>query len=77
MPEHSPTSWEAELEELRRRTELAHAMGGADISFFVGLPVAGILYWVFAQSIDVDAETRVAEQEAAEVERLAQAHDRP
>jgi len=56
---------------------VAHAMGGADISFFVGLPVAGILYWVFARSIDVAAETRVAEQEAAEVERLAQAHDRP
>ena len=56
---------------------VAHAMGGADISFFVGLPVAGILYWLFAQSIDVAAETRVAEQEAAEVERLAQAHDRP
>jgi len=56
---------------------VAHAMGGADISFFVGLPVAGILYWLFARSIDVEAETRVAEQEAAEVERLAQAHDRP
>ena len=56
---------------------VAHAMGGADISFFVGLPVAGILYWLFAQSIDVEAETRVAEREAAEVERLAQAHDRP
>ena len=56
---------------------VASAMGGADISFFVGLPVAGVLYWLFAKSIDVEAETRVAEREAAELEQLAQAHDRP
>jgi NCS1 family nucleobase:cation symporter-1 len=56
---------------------VAHAMGGADISFFVGLPVAGLLYWVLARSIDVEAETAVAEREAAELERLAAAHARP
>jgi nucleobase:cation symporter-1, NCS1 family len=50
---------------------VAHALNGADISFFVGLPVAGILYWALARSIDVAAETRVAEREAAELERLA------
>jgi purine-cytosine permease-like protein len=47
---------------------------GADISFFVGLPIAGILYWVFSRSIDVDAERRVAESEAGDLERTAEAH---
>jgi purine-cytosine permease-like protein len=56
---------------------VAHALNGADISFFIGLPVAGILYWVLARSIDVAAETRVADREAAELERLAAAHRRP
>jgi purine-cytosine permease-like protein len=56
---------------------VAHALNGADISFFVGLPVAGILYWVLARTIDVEAETVVANREAAELERLADAHSRP
>jgi NCS1 family nucleobase:cation symporter-1 len=56
---------------------VASALNGADISFFIGLPVAGLLYWVLAQTIDVDAETVVAEREADELERLAVAHDRP
>jgi NCS1 nucleoside transporter family len=46
----------------------AKALGGADISFFVGLPVAGGLYYLFSRSIDVAAETRVAQAEAAELE---------
>jgi purine-cytosine permease-like protein len=56
---------------------VASALNGADISFFIGLPVAGILYWVLARSIDVSAETRVAEREAAELETLAESHARP
>jgi NCS1 family nucleobase:cation symporter-1 len=44
---------------------------------FVGLPVAGILYWVLAKSIDVEGETRIAQTETAELERLAHAHLRP
>ena len=51
---------------------VARALGGADISFFVGLPVAGVLYYVFTRSVDVAAETRVAEAEAAELEEAAQ-----
>src|SRR6201989_2519173 len=46
----------------------AKALDGADISFFVGLPVAGLLYYAFTRSIDVAAETRIAEAEAAELE---------
>jgi nucleobase:cation symporter-1, NCS1 family len=56
---------------------VAAQLDGADISMFVGLPVAGILYWILAKSVDVEAETRVAQTEAAEVERLAHAHKRP
>ena len=55
----------------------AKALGGADISFFIGLPVAGILYYVFSRSIDVAAETRVAEAEAAELETAAAEHKLP
>jgi nucleobase:cation symporter-1, NCS1 family len=53
---------------------VAKAMDGADISFFIGLPVAGILYYVLAQSIDVNAERRLAEEEAAALERAAEEH---
>ena len=49
----------------------AKALGGADISFFIGLPVAGILYYLFSRSLDVAAETRVAEAEAAELDSTA------
>ena len=52
----------------------AKALGGADISFFIGLPVAGVLYYLFTRSVDVAAETRVAEAEAAELEEAAQRH---
>jgi purine-cytosine permease-like protein len=56
---------------------IAHGLGGADISFFIGLPVAGVLYWVFSRSIDVAGETRIAQAEAAELERAAQQHRQP
>jgi NCS1 family nucleobase:cation symporter-1 len=49
---------------------------GADISFFVGLPIAGVLYWVLCRSIDVAAEQRIAEEEAAGLESAAEAHAR-
>ena len=53
------------------------AMNHVDISFFVGLPVAAVCYWLFCRSVDVEAETRVAEAEAAELERAALAHRQP
>jgi nucleobase:cation symporter-1, NCS1 family len=53
------------------------AMNGVDISFFIGLPVAGILYWLFSRNIDVAAETRVAKEEQEELERAAHAHQEP
>jgi len=51
---------------------VAKAIGDADISMFVGLPVAGLLYLVLARSIDVERERHVAEREAAELEQLAE-----
>lgn len=49
----------------------AKALGNADISFFIGLPVAGALYYLFTRSIDVEAERRVADAEVADLERTA------
>lgn len=56
---------------------IAKALNGVDISFFVGLPVAGLLYYAFTRSIDVEAETRVAKEEQQELERAAHAHREP
>jgi NCS1 family nucleobase:cation symporter-1 len=56
---------------------VAHALNGGDISMFVGLPVAGILYYLLGKSIDVAAETRIAEEEDRELEDLASQHMRP
>jgi nucleobase:cation symporter-1, NCS1 family len=56
---------------------IAKALDGADLSMFIGLPVSAILYYVFARSIDVEAETRIAEREAEEVERFAREHRLP
>jgi purine-cytosine permease-like protein len=56
---------------------VAHSLKGADISLFIGLPVAGILYFILGRSIDVAAETRVADAEARELEEAARRHLRP
>ncbi len=56
---------------------IAHALDGADISLFIGLPVAGLLYWYLARTVDVEAETRVAQAEADELEQAAHQHVTP
>ncbi len=56
---------------------IAKDMNGVDISFFIGLPVAGLLYYVFSRSIDVAEETRVAKAEQEELEQAAHAHQEP
>lgn len=56
---------------------VAHALDGADISLFIGLPVSALLYWWLTRSIDVAAETRVAEAEAEQLERAAHEHREP
>jgi nucleobase:cation symporter-1, NCS1 family len=54
---------------------IAEALGGADLSLFIGLPVAGGLYWLLARTIDVESETRIAMAEAAELEEEARRHE--
>jgi purine-cytosine permease-like protein len=56
---------------------IAKALNGADLSLFLGLPVAGGLYLIVARSIDVAAETRLAEREVRELEAAASAHAQP
>ncbi len=56
---------------------VAKAMGGADISFFIGLPVAGVLYLLFARSLDIEAESKVALAERKELEAAAAQHMLP
>lgn len=55
----------------------AEALGGADISLFVGLPVSALPYWWLTRSVDVAAETRIAEAEAEALERAAHEHREP
>lgn len=55
----------------------AEAMGGADISLFIGLPVSGFLYWVLTRHIDTAAEMRLAQTQAAELEEAANMHVEP
>src|SRR3954463_7776211 len=50
---------------------IAKALDGAELSMFVGLPVAGGLYLLFARSIDVEGERRLAEREADELRAMA------
>lgn len=42
---------------------IANALGGVDYSIFIGLPVAGVLYWWFCRSLDLAAEREIVEEE--------------
>ncbi|WP_284754218.1 cytosine permease [Arthrobacter sp. efr-133-R2A-120] len=53
---------------------IAHAIDGADISLFIGLPVSAGLYWLMTRRIDVEAETRMAKEEADALEAAAHEH---
>ena len=56
---------------------IAKALDGADISFFIGLAVAGVLYYLFCRTVNVDAEIQVAEAERSQLELAASRHDLP
>src|ERR671926_1203568 len=56
---------------------IAEAMSGADLSLFLGLPVAAGLYLLFARSLDVPAEARLAAEEERELEEAASTHASP
>jgi purine-cytosine permease-like protein len=55
----------------------AEAMGGADISLFIGLPVSAVLYWVLTRRIDTAAEWRLAKSQKEELEKAARMHVEP
>lgn len=56
---------------------IAHALDGADISLFIGLPVSAGLYWLMTRRIDVEGETRLAKAEAEALEAAAHEHILP
>jgi nucleobase:cation symporter-1, NCS1 family len=55
---------------------VAKNLGGADISIFIGLPVAAILYYVLTRSIDTAHEREVAARTDVNLEKLAESHAR-
>ncbi len=55
---------------------VAKDLSGADISIFIGLPVAGVLYFLLSRSIDTANERAVAARADVNLEQLATAHAR-
>jgi nucleobase:cation symporter-1, NCS1 family len=55
---------------------VAKDLSGADISIFIGLPIAAVLYWVLCRSIDTAYEREVAARTDVNLEELAVAHSR-
>lgn len=52
---------------------IAEALGGADISVFIGLPVSAVLYWLLTRNLELGEERRVAAAEAGELEAAGEA----
>jgi nucleobase:cation symporter-1, NCS1 family len=48
---------------------ISTAMGGIDISLFIGLPVSALLYWILTRSLDLKAEEALAASQADELEQ--------
>lgn len=46
-------------------------LGGVDYAFFVGIPVGGVLYWVFCKSLDVQSELLLIKDADADLDRDA------
>jgi NCS1 nucleoside transporter family len=47
---------------------VSQAMNGVDISLFIGLPVAAVLYWILSRSLDLKAEQALADKQAKALE---------
>jgi NCS1 family nucleobase:cation symporter-1 len=47
---------------------ISKAMGGVDISLFIGLPVSAILYYVFTRGLDLKSERELADAQAGSLE---------
>ena len=50
---------------------IANKMDGADISMFIGLPIAAVVYWLLTRNLDVAAEAELAKTQQAELETTA------
>ncbi|MCU1571453.1 MAG: hypothetical protein JWR33_2194 [Naasia sp.] len=46
------------------------ALGGVDIAFFVGIPVAGFFYWLFCRNIDVAQEKATIERADKDIDTM-------
>jgi nucleobase:cation symporter-1, NCS1 family len=53
---------------------VASAIGGGDLSPFVGFPVSAVLYYLLCRNLDVEAEARLATRENEELEQEARLH---
>ena len=56
---------------------VASAIGGGDISPFVGFPIAAGLYYLLTRNLDVQAESRLATRQLAELEGLEAPEPQP
>jgi NCS1 family nucleobase:cation symporter-1 len=50
---------------------VAKALGGVDFAFFVGIPVAAILYWLFCRNLDVNAEAKIIDVADRDLDAIA------
>jgi NCS1 family nucleobase:cation symporter-1 len=48
---------------------ISKAMGGVDISLFIGLPISAVLYWLFTRGLDLKSERDLADAQAAALEQ--------
>lgn len=53
---------------------VASAIGGGDLSPFIGFPVSAVLYYLLCRDLDVEAEARLATRENEELEQEARLH---
>lgn len=50
---------------------VAAAMGGVDIAFFVGIPIACVLYWLLCRNLDMEQEFAAIADADRDIEALA------
>ncbi|GAA1789607.1 cytosine permease [Planosporangium flavigriseum] len=50
---------------------IANALNGVDLAFFVGIPVAGVLYWLLCRSLDVQREWRIIPEADRDLDAVA------
>ena len=55
---------------------VAKALGGGDISPFIGFPVAAVVYYFLTRKVDVQAEWDLADRERPLLEKEAERHER-